>query len=430
MIEVNQDGRKPVSVMAREVDNSSSKRSSANSRVAIIFNRFGPYHHARLNAAGKCLSVWGIEACASEDVYAWTKVEGANAFTRITLTERYAENRRWRRELRRKMWQTLDEIKPEVVAIPGWIYADALSALAWCVRTKTPVTVMTESTVWDEPRKGWKEWIKSRLVKLCSAGLAGGTPHADYLATLGMPKDRIFPGYDIVDNEYFAARSAEAKTRESDIRKNFQLPAKFFLASARFIEKKNLFRLLDAYARYRESFKKEGGSEAWGLVLLGDGELRAGIVSHIASLGLGDHVVLPGFKQYDELPAYFALAGVFIHPSTTEQWGLVVNEAMACGLPVVVSNRCGCAQDLVRDGVNGFTFDPNDVERLASLMRKMAAPDFPLAAFGAESRRLIASWGPERFADGMREAVALSLKNSVPQTALVDRLLLRLLMER
>jgi 1,2-diacylglycerol 3-alpha-glucosyltransferase len=403
---------------------------SNGARVAIIFNRFGPYHHARLNAAGKCLSVWGIEACASEDVYAWTKVEGASAFTRVTLTERHAGNRQWQRELRRKMWQTLDEIKPDAVAIPGWIYADALSALAWCVRTRTPVTVMTESTVWDEPRKGWKEWIKSRLVKLCSAGLAGGTPHAEYLGMLGLPKDRIFLGYDIVDNEYFAARSAEAKSRESEVRKNFQLPEKFFLASARFIEKKNLFRLLDAYARYREAAKGEGKSEPWGLVLLGDGELRADIAARVAALGLRDHVILPGFKQYDELPAYFGLAGVFIHPSTTEQWGLVVNEAMACGLPVVVSNRCGCAQDLVRDGVNGFTFDPNDVEALAGLLRKTAAPDFPLPAFGTESRRLIAAWGPERFASGIHDAVVLSLKNSVPRATLIDRLLLRLLLER
>jgi len=407
-----------------------TESSSNKARVAIIFNRFGPYHHARLNAAGKRLSVWGIEACASEDVYAWTKVEGAQAFTRITLTERDLGTRQWRRELRHKMWQALDKIKPAVVAIPGWIYADALSALAWCLHTGTPVTVMTESTVWDEPRKAWKEWIKSRLVKLCSAGLAGGTPHAEYLTMLGLSEDQIFLGYDIVDNEYFSARAAEAKNKEAEVRKKFQLPEKFFLASARFIEKKNLFRLLDAYASYRKSVKVEGKSEAWSLVLLGDGELKKEIVSHIASLGLGDHVILPGFKQYEELPAYFALAGAFIHPSTTEQWGLVVNEAMACGLPVVVSNRCGCAQDLVREGVNGFTFDPQDVETLAGLMRKMAGPDFPLAAFGAESRRLIAAWGPEQFANGIYDAVALSLKNPVPRAAVVDQMLLRLLLER
>jgi hypothetical protein len=72
--------------------------------------------------------------------------------------------------------------------------------------------VMSESTAWDERRVFWKEWIKSRLVKMCVAGLAGGTPHADYLAQLGLPRDRIFKGYDIVDNDYFAAGRRSQKS--------------------------------------------------------------------------------------------------------------------------------------------------------------------------------------------------------------------------
>ena len=97
--------------------------------------------------------------------------------------------------------------------------------------------------------------------------------------------------------------------------------------------------------------------------------------SRAASPGsdLAGDVILAGFKQYDELPAYYGLASAFVHASTTEQWGLVVNEAMASGLPVLVSDRCGCAPDLVEDGVNGFTFDPYDVEALAGLMQRVAA---------------------------------------------------------
>ncbi len=83
--------------------------------------------------------------------------------------------------------------------------------------------------------------------------------------------------------------------------------------------------------------------EMWDLVLLGDGPLKPTLLKLISSLGLESCVHLPGFKQYDELPVYLGLAETFIHASTTEQWGLVVNEAMASGLPVLVSNRCGCA---------------------------------------------------------------------------------------
>jgi glycosyltransferase involved in cell wall biosynthesis len=403
-------------------------------RVAVLFQRFGPYHHARLNAAGRKLAVWGVEACAIEDIYAWSKVEGAAAFTRVTLTDRNSSDRQWKQEVHRKMWLALDEIKPQAVVIPGWASVDAFSALAWCVKNNIPAVVMSESTAWDEHRAPWKERIKSRLVKLCVAGLAGGTPHADYLARLGLPRDRIFFGYDIVDNDYFS-RQADAARRQASVHRREQgLPEKYFLASARFVEKKNLFRLIKAYARYRALAEKleivNRKPEIWDLVLLGDGPLKPELVQLIAGLGLKSVVHLPGFKQYEELPVYFALAQVFVHASTTEQWGLVVNEAMASGLPVMVSNRCGCVEDLVAHGVNGFTFDPAAVDAMAEQMLKMSADNFPLAQFGAESRRIIAAWGPERFAGGLCDAVTAALKNSCPRAGWLDRLLLQLLLRR
>jgi len=403
-------------------------------RVAALFQRFGPYHHARLNAAGRLMSVWGVEACAMEDTYAWEKIEGAAAFTRVTLTDRDSGDRRWKRELQRKLRRALDEIKPQVVVVPGWSSADALGALSWCAETNTPTMVMSESTAWDERRTGWKEWIKGRLVKLNSAGLAGGTPHADYLAQLGLPRDRIFKGYDIVDNGHFSAKTAEARSQKSEARSRHGLPEKYFLASARFVEKKNLSGLIAAYSQYRASCEKpETGnrkSEIWKLVLLGDGPMKSDLCRVISDLGLQDSVLLPGFKQYDELPAFYGLAGAFVHASTTEQWGLVVNEAMASGLPVLVSNRCGCATDLVQEGVNGFQFDPANVDELAQLLLKISRDDFPLADFGTASRHIIAGWGPERFANGLRDAVAAALKNPRPRAGLVDRMLLRMLLRR
>jgi glycosyltransferase involved in cell wall biosynthesis len=418
-------------------------------RVAVLFRRFGPYHHARLNAAGKLKQVFAVEACGMEDTYAWDKVEGSGSFTRITLTDHYADSHQWKRQLDREMRRALDKIKPDVVVVPGWSSADALSALFWCAENRTPAVMMSERTEWDEPRSGWKEWVKRRLVGICSAGLVGGQAHADYLVQLGLARDQIFQGYDSVDNDYFAAKSAEVRGREADLRKRLGLPEKYFLASARFVEKKNLCRLIEAYARYRQhaqenalsAVKSVGALSAvsaspresaispkcWDLVLLGDGALRETINSQLALLNLRDHVLLPGFKQYEELPSYYGLASAFVHASTTEQWGLVVNEAMASGLPVLVSNRCGCAQDLVREGVNGFTFDPYNVEPLAEMMLKVSDFRFPLSDFGDASRRIIAEWGPERFANGLDAAVNTALANRPKNTGLLDRLLLRVM---
>ena len=165
----------------------------------------------------------------------------------------------------------------------------------------------------------------------------------------------------------------------------------------------------------------------WHLVLLGDGPLRPEIEALVAKLDLQNCVHLPGFRQYDQLPAYYGLAGAFVHASTTEQWGLVVNEAMASGLPVIVSNRCGCAADLVQEGVNGFTFDPHDAEQLAKLMLTISDPRFPTSDFGAASRRIIADWGPERFARGLQAAAECARQAGPARPGLLDQLILRLL---
>jgi glycosyltransferase involved in cell wall biosynthesis len=269
--------------------------------------------------------------------------------------------------------------------------------------------------------------LKRRIVALGSAALAGGSAQCAYLHALGLREDAVFTGYDAVDNAYFADGAAQVREAAEAQRVRLGLPERFFLASSRFVAKKNLFRLLEAYALYR----RRAGPDHWGLVLLGDGELRPAVLSRIAELELAADVRLPGFKQYDELPAYYGLASAFVHASTTEQWGLVVNEAMASGLPVIVSNRCGCAPDLVEHGVNGFTFDPYDIDALGGLIRRVAAMTHERRrAMGRASQRIIADWGPERFADGLMEAVRAALRRPPPRPSWFDRQLLAGLINR
>jgi 1,2-diacylglycerol 3-alpha-glucosyltransferase len=401
-------------------------------RVTIILHRFGPYHLARLRAAGKVMDTTSIEIFKRDEVYDWDPISGADGFDRLTLFEKHPQPSH---ELTKAIQTALDDCHPAVVAIPGWSDAVAFSALKWCITHQVPTIVMSESTKWDEKRTGWKEWIKRRLVGICSTALAGGTPHADYLEQLGIERNKIFLGYDAVDNDYFAIKAAEVRSRKSEVRNRLGLPENFFLASARFVGKKNLSRLLEAYSRYRTLCEKpevrsQKSEVPWDLVLLGDGPLREIINSQLSTLNLPGHVLLPGFKQYDELPMYYGLASAFVHASTTEQWGLVVNEAMASGLPVLVSNRCGCATDLVQEGRNGFTFDPYNVAQLAQLMLKISDFRFPLSTFGPESQRIIADWGSERFAAGLKAAVDCALHVGVKRASWLDRLLLSTLLSQ
>jgi glycosyltransferase involved in cell wall biosynthesis len=115
--------------------------------------------------------------------------------------------------------------------------------------------------------------------------------------------------------------------------------------------------------------------------------------------------------QQDELLPYFAHAKCFIHASTTEQWGLVVNEAMAAGLPVIVSNRCGCFEDLVVTGVNGFGFNPENQEELTNLMSKMSSVDVDLESMGKASLQHIEKYSPDYFAQGLNSAIEYALNN-------------------
>jgi 1,2-diacylglycerol 3-alpha-glucosyltransferase len=373
--------------------------------VAVIFHHIGPYHHARLNAAADGLSVIGIEWSA-KGYDAWGAAEVPASYHKISLFSEATDRHPGKAELRQAFCWALEQAKPDVVAVNGWNNFGSLAAANCCVARGIPMVVMSESAREDEHRTWWKEMLKRRIVDLYSAALVGGQRHIDYLVELGMPIERIFTGYDVVDNDYFAQRALQIRNSKSEIRNMYGLPENYFLASARFIEKKNLPTLIRAYATYRQK-SEASGNPPWDLLLLGDGPLRETLNTELSTLNLQAHVHLPGFKQYDELPVYYALAKAFVHASTTEQWGLVVNEAVASGLPVIVSERCGCVPELVKG--NGFTFDPFDEQELVERLLQMASlSDDERKSLSDASYRISANFAPERFGEGLEQAARLA----------------------
>ena len=397
--------------------------------VAVIFHHIGPYHHARLNAAADKLSVTGIEWSA-RGYDAWGAAEAPARYTRLSLFTEAADYYPGGRRRREAFCWVLEQANPDVVAVNGWNNFGSLAAARCCMEQGIPMVVMSESARGDEPRTLWKEIIKRRIVDLYAAALVGGQRHFEYLVELGMPRERIFTGYDVVDNDWFARRAIEIRNSHLrrgyggqaafEIRKKYALPENYFLASARFIEKKNLSSLIRAYAEYREKWK---GDTPWDLVLLGDGPMRDTLNTQLATLNLQAQVHLPGFKPYDELPVYYGLAKAFVHASTTEQWGLVVNEAVASGLPVIVSNRCGCVPELVQD--NGFTFDPaNESELAERLLQMVSLSADERRRLGEASYRIAANFAPDRFGEGLKQAAAVALKLPQRKPGIIDRALL------
>ncbi len=398
-------------------------------RIAVVFHHIGPYHHARLNAAADRLSVTGIEWSA-KGYDAWGAAATPARYHKVSLFPEATDHSPGRAELRCAFWSALEQTNPDVVAVNGWNNFGSLIAANCCLRRRIPMVVMSESSRQDESRTWWKEAIKRRIAGLYSAALVGGQRHVEYLAELGMPRERICTGYDVVDNEYFRQKAEEVRSQRSEVRQKYALPENYFLASARFVEKKNLSKLIEAYAEYsRGSEIRSQKSEVsnnkapWDLVVLGDGPVKADLCRLISDLRLNEHTHLPGFEPYNELPVYYALANAFVHASTTEQWGLVVNEAIASGLPVIVSDRCGCVPELING--NGFTFDPaNEHELTARLLEVASLSDEERKRLGDNSYRIAANFAPERFGEGLERAASVAMGIPQKRFGVMDRALL------
>lgn len=397
--------------------------------VCYVVSDVGRYHNARLQTAAAKTGTGGVTVVEISNRSGFPAFSHPSrekcSYRRETLFPGQAYGQIRPGQIRRVLLSMLSSLKPRAIAIPGWSAPDALAGLAWALSNSVPAIVLSDSQYRDHKRKGLGETIKRRLVSLCSAALVGGRSHAEYVAELGLPRERVFTGYDVVDNEHFIQGAAKAR-RDASCRSRISLPEHYFLTSCRFVPEKNLPRLLAAYARYRKA-----APNAWDLVLVGDGPLREQIQASISRLGLESSVHLAGFRQYAALPAYYGLAQAFILSSVSETWGLAVNEAMASGLPVLVSRHCGCAPDLVKEGRNGWTFDPLDVDGLSKLMVRMSAlTREQRVAMGRSSQKIIARWSPETFAENLWRAVEAALAAPRPKPSALDQALLWLLMHR
>lgn len=387
-------------------------------RIAIMFDAFGPYHIARMLGASAHADVIAVEAAPGRGEYAWDRPIVPAPLTYLPLSGKASAA---------ELDARLAPFVPDAIVLPGWASGPSLVALRWAHARRIPAIVMSETNGWDVARRPLTEWVKRRVIAHVSAGLVTSPSQADYLAALGLPPAQVFRGYNAVDNAYFAQAAADAAMPEIG---GTPLPealrGRYFLTSNRFVEKKNLARLLDAYAAFRQG--RGDDPLDWPLVLLGDGALRDDLTARRATLGLDAHVLMPGFRQIGELPRWYGTAGAFVHASTTEQWGLVVNEAMASGLPVAISDRCGCAEVLVEDEVTGLLFDPLDTPAITAALTRLTDPQ-TAATLAARARSRVAEWGPERFGTGLAAAVAAARARPA-RAGLLDRAVLRLVATR
>jgi len=289
---------------------------------------------------------------------------------------------------------------PEVILGGGYNYLAVWQAQRWARRHCVPFLLWSESNAVDARRNfPCVEAAKRRFISSCQGYVVPGTSAAGYLEGFGVPPDRIFVAANAVDVEHFS-KVVQAARQDLHLRERLGLPRRYLLYVGRFVRAKGVFDLLTAYATLPEEIRRTVG-----LVLAGDGEEREELVCRSRQISPG-HVGFPGFLQRDELAAYYALAEALVFPTHSDTWGLVVNEAMACGLPVIVTDLAGCVADLVRDGENGHVVGASDPEALSQAMERLLnAPELQ-RQMGHRSLETSSRFTPEAWAEGIVRALA------------------------
>lgn len=350
--------------------------------VAFVWENFGPYHIDRLEAAGVALApthrVVGIEIAGSSSYYAWDPTTKAAGFEHLTLFPDRAYNSI-------PAWQRLSAMLRASIKVHAThvflCHVTRVDILLLAVALRLlgrRVYVMTESKTDDKPRSLWFELLKEILYLPYNGAIVGGSRHAAYMRFLGFKAGSIVEGYDTVSGDRVRHLAGMPQAPSGVPYRD-----RHFTIIARLVPKKNIAMALHAYAAYR----REAGPNAHALCICGSGELEESLRQTARELDLPDSIFL-GFIQAPDIARVLASSLALILPSTEEQWGLVVNEAVSMGLPILCSINIGARDLLVRTGVNGFVFEPDNPTGLAYFMRRLTSDEDEWRAFSESSLRL------------------------------------------
>jgi len=301
----------------------------------------------------------------------------------------------------------ISELRSETVdaiLVHGYASASAWLAFLAAKLNRMPIILRGESTLLY--KRAW--WIRATkrvlfvpLFSQIDAFSTIGQCNTEFYRAYGVSEQRMFLAPYAVDNDYFQTKRAQAQQAAQELRAKlgFSPETPLVLFVGKLIERKRLMDLLRAFDRAIAP-----GLPA-GLILVGDGVERERLNAYVQERNLGNRVVFAGFRNQSELPTYYALGDVFVLPSREETWGLVVNEAMNFGRPIVATNCLGVTGDLVIEGQNGFTFPLGDIEMLAAILRNLLGSVELRCEFGRRSLEIISDWNFDRDVAGILETL-------------------------
>lgn len=293
----------------------------------------------------------------------------------------------------------------DLVILPGYRHLGILLLAA--LRPSQAVGMRLDSVLlYREP--AWKARLKRLVLKRLFGRFATFHPVGSLTERLlhqyGVSPARIFRFPYAADNGYLWAAAQRFCAQRDGLRAELGISAAAFvvLGVLKFVPRENPMELLRAFLLLH---RKMPGSA---LILVGAGPLRRELESYIAANELTGVVQLVGYANYSSLPRWYAVSDVFVHPAQRECWGVSVNEAMACGLPVITSDKVGSSYDLVVDGANGFRYPSGDCAALAACLETIASRPDRGRALGECSRRRIAPWNYEASVASLQAALQVA----------------------
>jgi glycosyltransferase involved in cell wall biosynthesis len=295
-----------------------------------------------------------------------------------------------------------------VVAYTGYAYLSFWLAAAGAKLKQTPLLFGTDShDVSPRDKQTWKVRLKKSVLpyifRLADAVIVPSTGGVKFMRALGIPEQRVHLTPYVVNNDWWLEQAAQVD--RAKVRRQWQIPAEapVVLFCAKLQPWKRPQDILHAFARIHVL-----GTY---LVFAGDGPLQTELEAAAQALHVFERVRFLGFVNQSQLPAVYRASDLFVLPSEYEPFGVVVNEAMLCGCPVVVSDQVGARYDLVRDGETGRVYPSQDINALVEILQNLLVNPENLKQMGKKAHKRMETWSPRENINSFIQAIERSVKD-------------------
>lgn len=303
----------------------------------------------------------------------------------------------------------VDLLKSELPDLMVSLYAEPSFLLGWSLAKMRGVrTAFWAEITFDrwQVRKRWKEALKRKLFPRADGIITAGKQGRDFAERYGAVRQRICLVPHSIDVDHFARESAAARPTRDRFRKELGLIGFTFIYVGRLWWGKGLYHLINAFGALQRR-----SNEPLSLLMVGNGPEEIRLREHCRDQSV-KNVVFPGFMQKSEIPRYYAAGDAFVFPTLGDPYGLVVDEAMACSLPVVCTNAAGEIRERIDDAVSGFIVEADDSASLLVPMEKLASDPQLRVTMGRAAAAKVVSRTPERWAQDFENAVDTILSAS------------------